>query len=144
MYVAVVILGNLYKTWQQKENNRNRNIIHISINDVNVGGGDGVDEDLQNVFCTINGAPSVIGFLLDVIIQLMDESSLNIRLSIEFDTCIIEIVQLVFLAAIQSSINAVGCNEPVIHRVYVCAVFYYLFFVYFFEFVSACCIIDNI
>ena len=48
MYVAVVIFGELYKTWEQKENHRSRNIINISIN-ANASGGDG-DEDLRNVF----------------------------------------------------------------------------------------------
>ena len=76
MYVDDVIFGEFYKIWKQKENGGN--IINMSIN-VNA---DGDDEDLQNVFCTIAGASIVIGFLLHVIIQVMDEFG-NMRSSIK-------------------------------------------------------------
>ena len=47
MYVAVVIFGEVYKKWKQKENNRT--VINIGIN-VNAGDGDDDDDDddLQN------------------------------------------------------------------------------------------------
>ena len=76
MYVAVAIFGELYNTQKQKENNRN------IIDNVNAGGSDGDVERLQNVFCTISGAPIVIEFVLDVVVEVMDEFG-NMRSSIK-------------------------------------------------------------
>ena len=80
---------------------------------------------IANTFRTIPGAAIVIAFLADVVYfvtQVMDESSLNITLSIELDAIIVEIA---LYSDLQLLIGAVDCNTQVMHLV--CAVFYIFF-----------------
>ena len=90
--------------------------------------------NIINTFIKISGTAIVIGFFLDVIYfvtQVIDESSLNITLSIKLHAIIVEITQLVVYLGIQSLNSTVDFNAYVIHNV--CDVFYYLFiFIFFF------------
>ena len=87
---------------------------------------------IMNAFSTIDGATIVVGFFLDVIyfaIQVVDESPLNIAMSIELGVNIVEIARLTSYLGVQLSfLLAVGCSTQLKHNV--CGVFYY-FFVFF-------------
>ena len=90
---------------------------------------------MTNSFCTISGVAIVIVLLVDVVyfvIQVVDESSLNISLLIELDAITVKIAQWILYLAIESSISPGVCKTQLMHHV--CVVFCYLF--YFFYFLS--------
>ena len=107
------INSNLHKLIESERNHSNNNNITVVLANVD----------------TIRGTVIVFEFdriVIYFIIQVIDESSLNILLIIEFDAIIITITQLVLKLIVQTIIWEVFCHPQVIRNV--CGVFSSLFY----------------
>ena len=90
---------------------------------------------IANCICESDGASIVIAFLAHVVyfvIQVIDESLLNITLLIEFDAIIAAIAHSILNLGVQSSIGPVDCNTQVMHHVCVVFLLYFFFYIVFF------------